>query len=149
MRFCQSHWDRLRQEISDRGLSHLVSGDGAKAVAKMQIELTEGAVTRESFDPLLSALWAITTNVMRLIDRAGNDPLYLMAVGPEDPVAYPGFEGRTWSRCPLCYLNLAHEVSCTDPRCGLDKKAGYDWVMARAADNVLATARDLGLVPVS
>lgn len=31
MKFCESHWKKLREEIDNRGLSHLVSGSGDEA----------------------------------------------------------------------------------------------------------------------
>lgn len=145
MRFCQDHWDRLRAAIDERGLSHLIAPDGETAVAQIKQELEQGpsAVT---FDPLMSAHWAIVSNAMDTITRAGASPLYLMTAGPEDPVeGYgPAGDGRTWPRCPLCYLNLAHELTCKDPRCTLPKVGGYDWMIERAADDQAQRAAELG-----
>lgn len=147
MQFCSAHWAALRKAIDDRGLTPFVPKDGASAVQQMTTQLREGGESKQTFDPLMAAHWAIVNNVMGFIDRTGNSPLYLMTGGPEDPVeGYPGFEGRTWSRCPLCYINLAHEISCTEQKCQLDKKAGYDWMIERAAEDSLTRAREFGLV---
>lgn len=149
MKFCQRHWDELRNKIDDRGLSHLVAKDGRTATRQMQQQVQEREVTRESFDPLMAAHWAIAGNVMKFLDGAGMNPLYLMSGGDEDKVDArygPKYEGRTWPRCPLCYINLAHEVSCTDSKCTLPKENGYDWMLDRAADDALDTARRLKVV---
>lgn len=160
MKFCQDHWNAMRQAVEDRGLSGLVAKDGAAAVAQVEEELLERWATRETFDPLMSMHWAIATNAMRAIEASGGSPLYLMTSGDEDPVdveairtAQPdradvdSFQGRTWPRCPLCYVNLAHEITCAHLGCELDKKRGYDWMIDRAAVDALERARALGLTP--
>lgn len=139
MRFCQPHWDKLRTTIADRGLGDLIATDGETAVAQLTDALERREATPVNFDPLMNAHWAITANAMDLISKTGNSPLYLMLPDDvaEDPVAGYGeqYEGRTWPRCPLCYINLAHEVSCTDRRCTLDKVNGYDFFIERATDD--------------
>jgi hypothetical protein len=84
MKFCQPHWDRLRKEIDDRGLTHLVAGDGEKATASMVREL-EGHPEPADYDPLMSAHWAIMTNALKM------GGLYLM--GQDE-------NGKDF--CPLC-----------------------------------------------
>jgi hypothetical protein len=149
MRFCTPHWTKLREAIDSRGLTPFIAKDGKVATKQLIKQLEDQDVTKATFDPLMSAHWAIAGNTMSLIDQTGNNPLYLLAgeEAPEDPVkGYPGFESRTWPRCPLCYINLAHEVSCTNPKCMLDKQHGYDWMIERAADDALARAREFGLI---
>ena len=137
MKFCQDHWDKLRAAIADRGMDGLVARGGAAAVANTVSEFSEGPKP-ENFDPLMGAHWAIASNAMERIKAAGGQPLYLMGGGPEDPVTGYGaaYEGRTWPRCPLCYINLVHEVSCTGGGCTLPKVGGYDWMIERAADEM-------------
>jgi hypothetical protein len=137
MKFCQDHWDRLRAAIADRGLDGLVARGGAAAAANVVSEIKEGS-NPENFDPLMGAHWAIASNAMEFIKRAGGNPLYLMFDGLEDPVTgYAAeYEGRTWPRCPLCYINLVHEVSCKGGSCTLPKVGGYDWMIVRAADDM-------------
>jgi len=148
MRFCQSHWDALRKEIDKRGLTPFIAKDGLVAVKQLAQQVKDRDVTKATFDPLMSSHWAIINNVMERVSDTGNSPLYFLSQGPEDPVVgYPGHEGKTWSRCPLCYLNLAHEISCTDPKCVLDKQKGYDWMLERAADEALERAQEFGLRP--
>lgn len=148
MRFCMSHWNALRAAIELRGLSGLVPQGGMAATVKQADQLQRREVTRENFDPLMSAHWAIAGNVMTSLSSAGMNPLYLMSSSPEDAVeGYAGYEGRTWPRCPLCYINLAHEVSCTDDDCRLPKQNGYDWMIDRAADDALDEARQFKLAP--
>ena len=134
MRFCQPHWDALRAAIEVRGLTVLVSENGEEAAAKLAGALQEGP-SIDNFDPLMNAQWLIATNAMQHISRAGGNPLYLMMSdgAPEDPVE--GHAGRTWSRCPICYLNLAHEITCDGDGCKLDRKTGFDWMIERAADS--------------
>ncbi len=149
MKFCESHWKELKQHIDDRGLMHLVAKSGEKAVDKMQRELAERTTTKESFDPLMSAHWAIVNNASSMVAAAGMNPLYLLSGGaPEkcDGRYGPQHEGREWSKCPLCYINMAHELTCTEPECKLDRVKGYDWMLDRSADDALQQARELGLV---
>jgi hypothetical protein len=148
VRFCEDHWERLRVAIEDRGLAHLIAPDGAVAAEQMADQLKRAAAGEEpgtavNYDPLMAAHWAIANNVMT---QLGSNSLYLMGGGPEDPVTGhgPKYDGRTWPRCPLCYINLAHEVSCTDPACTLDKEHGYDWMIARAADDQAEHVAQLG-----
>ena len=113
------------------------------AIRQMGEQIQEAKETRETFDPLMSAHWAIAGNVMKFISGAGMNPLYLMSDGDEDKVDArygPNYEGRSWPRCPLCYISLAHEVSCTDPKCTMPKVNGYDWMLETAADEALAHA---------
>lgn len=58
MRFCQEHWDKLRQAIDDRGLSHLVARDGAAAAERIRAEL-DGTADKRTYDPLMAAHWMI------------------------------------------------------------------------------------------
>lgn len=148
MQICEAHWVAMRQAIEDRGLSSLVAKDGRTAIGQLEQQLQQGADSRETFDPLMSVHWVCVNNAMRFLDGAGMNPLYLLGGGPEDPVeGYAGYEGRTWPRCPICYLNLAHEVSCRHEKCELDKERGYDWMIERAASDALDKAREYGLAP--
>jgi hypothetical protein len=135
MQFCAAHWTTLRQALAARGIDHLVAKGGEAATAKQLDQLVQREETRENFDPLMSAHWAILGNVMMRLERAGGRDLGL----------YIMFGGK--DICPLCAINTAHKDSCTDPRCGLDKERGYDWMIDTAADEQLAAARKLGLVP--
>jgi len=105
----------------------------------MAKQITEERAGKDTFDPLMSAHWAIATNAMQTLERAGVNPLYLL----NDDASAPA--GR--NTCPLCELNFLHKQGCTDPRCVLDKERGYDWMIDRAADDSLKQARDYGLVP--
>lgn len=146
MRFCQDHWNQLRAAIDERGLTPFIAKNGEIAVQQVARQL-QGDTGKATFDPLMSAHWAIAGNVNEFLASAHMNPLYLLSGGPEAPVeGYPGYEGRTWPRCPLCYINLAHEVSCTNQACRLPKVGGYDWMITRAADDALAQARNFGLV---
>jgi hypothetical protein len=147
MSFCQDHWDRLRAAIEERGLSGLIATSPEAAVAQQSAAIERGKMDATTFDPLMDAHWAIFNNAMNTVARAGGDPLYLMAGGqPEDPVTeFAEAEGRTWPRCPLCYLGLAHELTCNDERCTLPKEDGYAWMIDQAASDALDKAKELGL----
>lgn len=54
MKMCPAHWQALRAAIEARGLSHLVSKNGAEAKKKLATEL-EGRGAENDFDPLLCA----------------------------------------------------------------------------------------------
>lgn len=151
MKFCETHWAALRTAIATRGLAGYVAKNGHVAARQLAKQLQAGAESKETFDAVMSAHWAIVGNAFGLLKQAGADPAYLLnELTPEDPidVAQAGeqFAGRTWPRCPVCCLNVAHEVTCTNPRCSIDRKLGYDWMIDRAADDSLAQAREYGLI---
>lgn len=153
MNGCHVHWMMLRAAIDERGLMHLVADDGPAAARRMASEFEEGR-SAKNYDPLMGAWFAILSNAMETIKAAGGNPLYSMASPdvPETPVdkdqiARAGLpEDATWPRCVVCYLNLAHRITCRDERCTLDRERGYDWMIDRAADDALQKATELGLV---
>ena len=144
MQFCERHWQALKQRIDDRCLSHLISKDGA----------TGEKAPANTFDPLMNAYWAICTNAMMLVDKmtppGQSVAPYLLSPAPEDPVDVKVYgedkAGRTWPKCPLCYLNQVHEFTCRETNCQLERVNGYDRFLDLAADEQLERARTLGLV---
>lgn len=119
MRFCQSHWDRLRKAIEDRGLGALVSKDAEEAVRRAASSVGQKAAA-QSFDPLMSAHMLILNNAVRVGGRA-----MIMGDG-----------------CPLCLLNARHKSECAEPGCSFS----FDGWIERGADEALAAAKALGLV---
>jgi len=80
MKICQEHWDKLRQDIDDVGLSQFISKDGKQASERLIKEL-KGEYTIE--DPLMlcnNMIWS------RSLDTFG------LTVLAEDI-------------CPICYAN--------------------------------------------
>lgn len=170
MNLCQDHWNRLREKIIERGLESLIATDGATAAAMMADQLNragietktdkdivvaeipeeevgaENSITATNFDPLMSAYFGLLSNAMRIIELANGDPLYLMRLGPESPVIDmgPEGEGRTWPHCALCYIGLAHELTCDG--CDMPKKDGFAWMLDQAADDAKEQAVELGLI---
>jgi hypothetical protein len=119
MQFCQDHWDRLRAAIDEKGLSALVPDDGAKAAAAMRERLSGADTTVDNFDPLLGAMFAILANLAELFG-----PVVIL-----DPA------------CPLCKANQAHDEQCLYPgNCTFE---GYDYMLARAADDQAALWQEL------
>ena len=133
MKFCEPHWVSLKDALDDRGLSGLISESGDAAATKMRRQL-EGEDSIDSYEPLLEAHGAIAGNAMDVVQSAGGDPMYLMTDGPEDPI--DGHKGQTWPRCPICYVNKAHEINCKGD-CDLPLKTGYDYMIDKAADDAL------------
>lgn len=99
MKFCQDHWDRLRDKVTGAGLSALVADSGEDIARKMASEQADGR-TIDNYDPLMSAHWAIVNNLM-------------LAAGPDAAAHVLLIDG-----CPLCVANAAHAEGCTDPDCG-------------------------------
>lgn len=163
MNICQAHWDRLREKIDERGLSHLIAPDSATAAAQTADQFDRAkdgeSVTPVNFDPLMGAFWAIGSNVMSLL---GQSALYLLGPNDQrDPIDFDQYangeatrnrllllgEPLTWPRdCGLCYAGLAHELTCTEKRCKLPKVDGYAWMLDRAAEGAETEAKRLGLV---
>ena len=144
MRFCQRHWDMMRAAVEARGMSALVAKGGAAAVENMVDELARGSTT-DNFDPLMAMHWNIATNLM---EKLGPSAGYLMFGGPDDPedpidvaqLSDPGlrekYAGKTWPRCPICYINIAHEFGCRDERCSLARENGWDVCIEFSADGI-------------
>lgn len=67
MKICQKHWDKLRKEIDDKGLSHLIAKNGKDAIKN----IVEG---EPSYDPLMAAnmmIWerAIKSYGLEIMNR--------------------------------------------------------------------------------
>lgn len=134
MKFCLDHWDQLRAAIDGRGLTALVSDGGAEAAHRMRRELA-GETSIDSFDPLMGAHNLIVSNAMQTIADVGGDPLVLLAPDAPDDV-----------QCPVCYLNTLarrHDQICEDPDCS-SNGLRFEWMLARAADDMVARWRQLG-----
>lgn len=151
MNFCQEHWDMLKAAIEERGLSSLVAPDGETAVMQLKDQLESEGSTPTNYDPLMSAMFAISNNAMDLVSSSGGNPLYFIAgKDNEQPLEIPeGFtysgDKKTWPVCPLCHINLAHEIFCRVPDCTMDRVRGYDHWIDRAADDQVEAAKELGL----
>lgn len=138
----------LKAAITARGLDSLVAPDGETAVAQLTNQLESEGSTPTNYDPLMSAMFAISGNAADLVKSMGGNALYVMVRTAEEeaPVeGFPGYEGRTWPYCPLCHINLAHEIMCPHESCGMDRERGYDQWIERAADDQVAAAKELGL----
>ena len=117
MKFCQPHWQSLRDAIAARGLNHLIAKDGKEAVERMVKEV-KGEDKALDFDPLMSAHWAICGNAI----RCGG--LYLMS----------------GDYCPLCELNK-HAPS----EMRTEGVTPSDAWIEKAADGALEHAKGRGL----
>lgn len=136
MKMCMPHWNTLKEKISNKGLDHLVASSGEIAAAQTADQLRTNEVNPNNFDPLMHAHWGILGNSMRMLERAGINPLYLLGGDPPD--------GR--NDCPVCELNYLHKTSCTNPLCTLDKETGYDWMLDRAVGDAFDRAVELKLI---
>jgi hypothetical protein len=87
MKICQQHWDRLRLEIDNRGLTHLIAGSSEDVMGIVERSLDGTFNTKDDFDPLLMANMLI----WRASLEAGG--MYLLS-GDENGEPY----------CPLCEL---------------------------------------------
>lgn len=84
MRYCQAHWDVLRQAVKDRGMWDLVPTSGQEATERMAEQLRGG---EPKFDPLMSLHWHYVNSAIE------NSGLFILGHNPDDP------EGH---HCPLC-----------------------------------------------
>lgn len=137
MRFCEDHWQRIREEVKRQGMADLISPSGKVAATRDVANLTnQGRRTLATFDPLMGAHWGIVTNVFDYLRRAGGDPLYILTANNEADESHTSRSSFTEEDgghyCPLCEIGLLHEDSCNDPRCTLPKKDGYAWMIERA-----------------
>lgn len=132
MVMCQTHWTQLREAITTRGLAALVAENGEKAASNVRRELTEGP-SIDSYDPLMAAFWAISSNGMEFVGNLGGNPLATMM---EDSPEH--------MRCVICYLNWMmdeHDRLCTNVNCQKPKgeASHYEWMIDRAADDQVET----------
>jgi len=91
MRFCQPHWDELRQAIHKVGLDAWVPDSGEKAMAAMASQIEQGTTTIDNFDPLMGAHNAIAINMGEACRNNGDATLALFMIA--EPI------------CPLCLGN--------------------------------------------
>lgn len=124
MKFCQTHWDKLRAEVSSAGLDSFVSKDHVQAAVRF-VASADGQ-TRDNFDPLLVAHNMILSNALDLVgiellvlDQDGND------------------------RCPLCFVTSEHKAECKKPDCKIED---FDHWIGYAVRDTKAEAIRLGLV---
>lgn len=102
MKLCQNHWNALKEAIENRGLAPLVS---KAATAQRMMENMKGDTTKENYNPLMAANFAIWSNGLQAFG------LSLLA---------------TDNICPLCLLDL-HAKDCHDPNCK-NKETSVDWI---------------------
>lgn len=138
MKFCQPHWDQLRQKVDARGLTSLIADTGEQAAKNIVRELEEGERTIDTFDPLMGAHNAIWGNAMRIAQETyQSSPLAMLAGDPQHP---------EWE-CPVCFLNWLHAdhiANCKQPGCDYPKEADYAWMLDRAVDEQAEEWKRLG-----
>lgn len=119
MKFCQMHWDRLRDAIREREIYHLVATDGEDVVARMKEASESDKPTLAMFDPLNYAHMQIISHAL---DAGG---LAIMAHNDD------GSE-----RCPICFMSEQHDLFCTRPGCDVPKDGtAFDAWIGYAADD--------------
>ena len=125
MKFCQTHWDKLKEAIREAGIYGFAASSSDQIAAKMVKEIDAGA-SKSTFDPLMNGYLAILSNAL---DAAG-----LQVMGPNE-------DGS--DRCPLCFMNEAHRALCKDgPGCTFS----YDPWIGFAARDQREKAVELGLM---
>lgn len=124
MKFCQPHWNALRDAIERRGLSHLIAKSGEDAAKRAVAEL-KGTATDHTLDPLMAAHWMIVGKVTERVGLA----------------LYGG------DFCPVCEGIKTNE-GVVDPKLDRvytpEEEESY-WIDG-PADAVLQECRDKGLV---
>lgn len=127
MKFCTTHWESLRQAITDRGLDRFVSPDGEELARRLADE-SQGNPERSNFDPLMGAHNAILSNALRIV---GVD------------IIMPSHDGS--HRCPLCFVGEQEALAVMEY--GRENVAlRTDSWIDRATIDMLDQAKALGLV---
>lgn len=71
MKFCDSHWHKMRDAIETRGLMPFVAKDGRVAVQQMAKQIEQQASGKDTFDPLMQVHWSGSVK-----DRPSPSPLW-------------------------------------------------------------------------
>lgn len=99
-KWCQAHWDMLREEVNAQGMGDMVSANGEIAAMRTVSELKGEADTKEMFDPLMRAFWMIENRLLEGLGAA---------------VLHPDFG------CPLCRIRESRTddgvCKCPNPGC--------------------------------
>lgn len=145
MNLCQSHWDRLKVKLDERGLMRFVPTSGQEAHRRVVGQLEnaqrgEEEITRSNFDPLMNASMALLSNAM----SAAPNPLALMCVE----------EGSERPPCPLCFCNAGrHGAAQAAVAAGEghlwaepDNEGFFDPWLDRAVEDQVKRAAELGLL---
>ena len=100
MKFCQNHWDMLRENIKKEGIYDWVAQSGETAVAMMTDELARGEHTPVNYDPLMNCHNMIFGRTLEMVGA--------YALSEE-------------FGCPICFFNSKRTEDgrclCDDPNC--------------------------------
>jgi hypothetical protein len=122
MKFCEKHWQMLRDEAEKQGLGDYVAKSGEEAYdrAMKAAALNEADKPADvaNFEPVIGAHNAI---IGKVVSYVGMGVLEVAGEG-DDEVHH----------CPLCYITKVHEEQCTDERCEV-KNFDY-WIEGAMGD---------------
>lgn len=100
MKFCQEHWDILRENLRKEGIYDWVATSGEMAVDMLKDEIARGEHTQVNYDPLMACH---TMMMDRTLEMVG---LYCMTKD---------------FGCPICFFNSYRNedgsCKCVDPEC--------------------------------
>lgn len=124
---CQQHWDKLKAQVHEKGLSSLMADGPEEANARLERIKRDDGYTIDNFEPLVYAMQAIVTNAM------AQDAAIVMTLSWYLSV----------DSCPICGLNAIHDEHCDDDDCDMGENPFECWI-DRAADDALETWQGLG-----
>lgn len=107
MKWCQAHWDALREGVKARGLWQFVPESGEEACENAVLELKGHGST---FDPLSGAMWQLTNQVLENHKRSGAPPEAMLSM----------IGGPDW--CPMCDVQKSWDW-WADPSMNTEGKA--------------------------
>jgi phage head maturation protease len=67
MRFCQNHWNMLRENVDKQGLTNWVAPDGETALMQIADEIAKGKITQTNYDPLMSCHNMIIARTVEMV----------------------------------------------------------------------------------
>jgi hypothetical protein len=88
MKWCQKHWDALRDGVKARGLEQFGAQDGREALENEVLAL-KGAGS--AFDPLMGSHWQLRSEVLDNVAKSQGPGAALSCLGAPD-----------W--CPMCAI---------------------------------------------
>lgn len=122
MKWCQSHWDKLRAEVDRQGLGALVPESGEAAASVLQ-RAAAGEEGIDAFDPLMGAHLVVNSFIASMLGQRG-------IIGRGGIIAVYGLDG-----CAVCKVDEVHQADCRNVNHEKPCTLSIDWCFTNAVED--------------